>query len=72
MENESPKGGFILSMMHILRLKVSLSMNEKHKKVHCLVCCFPQYWHELEYVKNRRESNIDEYKSQEGRYLDPQ
>ena len=48
------------------------TMNEKHKKVHCLVCCFPQNWHELEYVKNRRESNIDEYKSQEGRYLDPQ
>ena len=46
--------------------------NEKHKKIHCLVCCFSQNWHELEYVKNRRESNIDEYKSQEGRYLDPQ
>ena len=46
--------------------------NEKHKKVHCLVCCFPQNWHELEYVRNRRENNIDEYKSQEGRYLDSQ
>lgn len=47
------------------------TMNEKHKKVHCLVLCFPQNWHELEYVKNRRNGE-DTYKSQEGRYLDPQ
>ena len=26
---------------------------EKHKKVHCLVVCFPQYWKELKYIKNR-------------------
>ena len=24
-----------------------------HKKVHCLVCCFPWDWEELEYVKSR-------------------
>ena len=45
----------------------------QHKKVHCCVLCFPENWHELEYVKNRRDQlNIDEYKSQEGRYLDVQ
>ena len=27
--------------------------HEKHKKVHCLVVCFPQYWKELKYIKNR-------------------
>ena len=45
----------------------------QHKKVHCCVLCFPENWNELEYVKNRRDQlNIDEYKSQEGRYLDVQ
>ena len=42
-----------------------------HKKTHCLVLCFPQYWHELEYIKNRRGEE-DQYKSQEHRYSDPQ
>ena len=50
-----------------------------HKKTHCLVLCYPQYWHEVEYIKNRREDNeercrtaVDEYKSQKYRYGDPQ
>ena len=43
-----------------------------HKKTHCLVLCFPENWCELEYVKNRRDIDIDQYKSQEGRYIDPQ
>ena len=30
--------------------------NEKHKKIHILVCCPCFLWHELEYVKNRRDS----------------
>ena len=38
-----------------------------HKKTHCLVVCYPEFWHQLEYVKNRR-TDIDEYKSQ--RYRD--
>jgi len=42
-----------------------------HKKTHCCVLCFPEYWHQLEYVKNRRNDE-DTYKSQEGRYIDPQ
>ena len=29
------------------------TMNEKHKKIHCLVLCFPENYHELEYVKSR-------------------
>ena len=47
--------------------------NEKHKKIHCCVVCYPQYWNELKYIKNRRDPvDIDSYKSQEGRYLDTQ
>ena len=42
-----------------------------HKKTHCLIVCYPQYWHELEYIKNRRGEE-DQYKSQEHRYSDPQ
>ena len=45
---------------------------EKHKKIHVLVVCHRWYWDELEYVKNRRDNDISEYKSQTGRYLDPQ
>ena len=53
--------------------KCEYTKNEKHKKVHCLVVCFPQFWNELEYIKNRRGPiDIEDYKSQEGRYLDPQ
>ena len=28
--------------------------NEKHKKHNCLVLCFPENYHELEYVKSRK------------------
>lgn len=28
-----------------------------HKKTHCLIVCYPQYWHELKYIKNRRDVN---------------
>ena len=45
--------------------------NEKHKKIHILVVCPSFLRDQLEYVKNRRDNNIDEYKSQEGRYIDP-
>ena len=45
--------------------------NEKHKKIHILVCCPSFLWDQLEYVKNRRGVDVDQYKSQEGRYIDP-
>ena len=44
---------------------------EKHKKIHILVCCQNFQWDQLEYVKNRRGVDVDQYKSQEGRYIDP-
>ena len=40
-----------------------------HKKTHCLVLCFPENWHELEYIKSR-ENGVDEYKSQRHRDTD--
>ena len=40
-----------------------------HKKTHCCVVCYPQYWHELTYIKSR--DSADEYKSQQYRYVDP-
>lgn len=43
-----------------------------HKKNHILLVCYSFQWHELEYVKNRRVTNIDGYKSQEHRYSDVQ
>ena len=42
-----------------------------HKKNHILLVCPNFQWNELEYVKNRRESNVDEYKSQQYRNIDP-
>ena len=42
-----------------------------HKKNHILLVCPVFHWHELEYVKNRRENNVDEYKSQQYRHKDP-
>ena len=42
-----------------------------HKKHHILIVCHHWDWHELEYIKNRR-GDIDTYKSQVGRYSDPQ
>ena len=41
-----------------------------HKKTHCLVVCYPQFWHELEYVKHRRDGGVDDYKSQKYRDAD--
>ena len=41
----------------------------QHKKTHCCVVCYPQYWHELTYVKSR--DSEDQYKSQPYRYSDP-
>ena len=38
----------------------------RHKNIHCLLICNKECWHELEYVKNRREDIMaDMYKSQE-------
>ena len=44
-----------------------------HRKNHVLMVCYHYNWHELEYIKNRRESaDVQMYKSQENRYVDVQ
>lgn len=41
----------------------------QHKKTHCCVVCYPEYWNELKYLKSR--DSEDQYKSQPYRYSDP-
>ena len=44
-----------------------------HKKNHVLLLCYHFQWHQLEYIKNRRDSiDVQMYHSQEGRYADVQ
>ena len=44
-----------------------------HKKNHVLLLCYHFQWHQLEYIKNRRDSiDVQMYHSQEGRYADIQ
>ena len=44
-----------------------------HKKNHVLLLCYHSQWHQLEYIKNRRDSiDVQMYHSQEGRYADVQ
>ena len=63
---------------HYITIEVSVKdkpdeLVNMHKKIHCLVVCHHWYWNELQYIKNRRDPiDIDSYKSQEGRYSDPQ
>ena len=52
----------------------------RHKNIHSLLLCNRENWHELEYIKNRRDEvtsdetpeNKSTYKSQEHRYEDTQ
>ena len=34
-----------------------------HKKIHVLVLCYNQYWDEVQYVKNREETNVKDSNS---------
>ena len=44
-----------------------------HKKNHVLLLCYHYQWHQLEYIKNRRDNiDVQMYHSQEGRYADIQ
>ena len=44
-----------------------------HKKNHVLLLCYHFQWHQLEYIKNRRDNiDVQMYHSQEGRYADIQ
>ena len=58
----------------------------RHKNIHILLLCNRECWHQLEYIRNRRDELTSDrppennknpdpysgYKSQEGRYIDVQ
>ena len=58
------KGWVYFASQHYITIEISVkdkppceyTKHEKHKKVHCLVLCFPENWNELEYIKNRRDN----------------
>ena len=78
-EPEPKKKGFP-KVEHYITIELGVQNKSKeecqkslHKKNHVLLLCYHYHWHELEYVKNRREDmNVAMYHSQEGRYADPQ
>ena len=55
------KGWVYFSSEYYITIEISVrdkppceyASNDKHKKIHCLVLCFPENYHELEYVKSR-------------------
>ena len=59
--------------------KCQYAKNDPHKMIHTLLLCYECDWPQLKYVKHRREEEqkatednmIANYKSQEGRYIDP-
>ena len=54
-------------------MPVETQRTSLHQKNHVLLLCYHSNWHELEYIKNRRESaDVQMYHSQEGRYADVQ
>ena len=54
-------------------MPVETQRTSLHQKSHVLLLCYHSNWHELEYIKNRRESaDVQMYHSQEGRYADVQ
>ena len=76
----TPKKKGFPKVEHYITIELGVQNNSKeecqkslHKKNHVLLLCYHYHWHELEYVKNRREDmNVAMYHSQEGRYADPQ
>ncbi len=48
------------------------SKNDPHKMIHTLLLCYETHWHQLKYIKNRRDNdnNVSTYKSQEHRDSD--
>ena len=76
---EPKKRGF-LKVEHYITIELGVTdksdeecKKSLHKKNHVLLLCYHYQWHELEYIKNRRESiDVSMYHSQEGRYADVQ
>lgn len=73
----NPLSQYITIEIHVYPKKECVYTSGKpmrHKNIHCLLLCNRECWHELEYIKNRRNDDTDivnMYKSQD-RPLDTQ
>ena len=64
---------YITIELGVKNMPVETQRTSLHQKSHVLLLCYHSKWHELEYIKNRRESaDVQMYHSQEGRYADVQ
>ena len=64
---------YITIELGVKDMPVETQITSLHQKNHVLLLCYHSNWHELEYIKNRRESaDVQMYHSQEGRYADVQ
>ena len=64
---------YITIELGVKNMPVETQRTSLHQKCHVLLLCYHSNWHELEYIKNRRESaDVQMYHSQEGRYADVQ
>ena len=64
---------YITIELGVKNMPVETQRTSLHQKSHVLLLCYHSNWHELEYIKNRRESaDVQMYHSQEGRYADIQ
>ena len=62
---------YITIELGVKNMPVETQRTSLHQKSHVLLLCYHSNWHELEYIKNRRESaDVQMYHSQEGRYAD--
>ena len=54
-------------------MQPEMSRTSLHQKHHVLLVCYHWDWHQLEYIKNRRDdADVQMYHSQENRYADVQ
>ena len=76
----APKKKGFLKVEHYITIEIGVidkpdeeCKKSLHKKNQVLLLCYHTNWHELEYIKNRRDdANVQMYHSQEGRYADVQ
>ena len=64
---------YITIEIGVKNMSPEVAQTSLHNKHHVLLLCYHYNWHELEYIKNRRDdANVQMYHSQTGRYADPQ
>ena len=64
---------YITIEVGVKNMSPEVARTSLHKKHHVLLVCYHYNWHELEYIKNRRDDiDVQMYHSQENRYADVQ